>query len=51
MMRENFDTVFDRKPLFPGNSCFPLSPGALKNTIQVGGDTTTTTAEVKEGDE
>jgi mitogen-activated protein kinase 1/3 len=31
MMKENFDTVFDRKPLFPGNSCFPLSPGAAAN--------------------
>lgn len=30
MMRENFATPFDRQPLFPGNSCFPLSPGALK---------------------
>ena len=27
MMRENYDTVFDRQPLFPGHSCFPLSPG------------------------
>lgn len=30
MMQENFATPFDRQPLFPGNSCFPLSPGALK---------------------
>jgi len=29
MMRENYATVFDRQPLFPGNSCFPLSPGAI----------------------
>ena len=28
MMKENYATVFDRQPLFPGNSCFPLSPGA-----------------------
>ena len=28
MMKENFATVFDRQPLFPGDSCFPLSPGA-----------------------
>ncbi len=28
MMKSNFATVFDRQPLFPGNSCFPLSPGA-----------------------
>jgi len=27
-MKENYATVFDRQPLFPGNSCFPLSPGA-----------------------
>lgn len=26
MMRSNFATVFDRKPLFPGGSCFLLSP-------------------------
>lgn len=28
MMKENYATVFDRKPLFPGNSCQLLSPGA-----------------------
>lgn len=27
MMKSNYATVFDREPLFPGNSCFPLSPG------------------------
>ena len=27
MMTENYATVFDREPLFPGHSCFPLSPG------------------------
>ena len=30
MMSENYATVFDRLPLFPGDSCFPLSPGASK---------------------
>ena len=38
MMKENFATVFDRQPLFPGNSCFPLSPGALKNNEAGVGD-------------
>jgi mitogen-activated protein kinase 1/3 len=26
MMRENAPTFIDRQPLFPGKSCFPLSP-------------------------
>lgn len=26
MIKENAPTYLDRKPLFPGNSCFPLSP-------------------------
>eukprot|EP00826_Nyctotherus_ovalis_P018915 TRINITY_DN1574_c0_g1_i14.p1 TRINITY_DN1574_c0_g1~~TRINITY_DN1574_c0_g1_i14.p1 ORF type:complete len:446 (+),score=118.63 TRINITY_DN1574_c0_g1_i14:176-1513(+) len=26
MMKEHAPTYLDRKPLFPGNSCFPLSP-------------------------
>jgi mitogen-activated protein kinase 1/3 len=26
MMKENAPTFLDRKPLFPGQSCFPLSP-------------------------
>jgi mitogen-activated protein kinase 1/3 len=26
MMKESFSTFLERKPLFPGNSCFPLSP-------------------------
>lgn len=26
MMRENYATVFDRQPLFPGGSCKLLSP-------------------------
>jgi mitogen-activated protein kinase 1/3 len=30
MMKENAPTFMDRKPLFPGKSCFPLSPD--KNT-------------------
>ena len=34
MMKENFATVFDRQPLFPGNSCFPLSPVGIKNPEQ-----------------
>lgn len=27
MVKENAATFLDRKPLFPGRSCFPLSPG------------------------
>jgi mitogen-activated protein kinase 1/3 len=26
MIKENAPTFLDRKPLFPGKSCFPLSP-------------------------
>lgn len=26
MMKENAPTFLDRSPLFPGTSCFPLSP-------------------------
>lgn len=26
MMKENAATFLDRAPLFPGSSCFPLSP-------------------------
>ena len=26
MMKENAPTYLDRRPLFPGKSCFPLSP-------------------------
>ena len=26
MMKENAPTFMDRQPLFPGKSCFPLSP-------------------------
>lgn len=32
MMKENAPTFMDRKPLFPGKSCFPLSPD--KNPIE-----------------
>jgi hypothetical protein len=38
MMRENFATMFDRQPLFPGGSCFPLSPGAAKTQIPQNSD-------------
>lgn len=31
MMKENYATVFDRQPLFPGHTCFPLSPGGSQN--------------------
>lgn len=36
MMKEHSPTFMDRKPLFPGKSCFPLSP-AKENTIQKNG--------------
>ena len=36
MMKENSPTFMDRKPLFPGKSCFPLSP-AKDNTVQKNG--------------
>lgn len=26
MLKEHSPTFMDRNPLFPGNSCFPLSP-------------------------
>ena len=29
MMKENAPTFMDRKPLFPGKSCFPLSPAKV----------------------
>jgi len=44
MMKENAPTFLDRKPLFPGKSCFPLSPdksgssGAKKGFPSVSGD-------------
>jgi len=31
MMEENFPDPFSRVPLFPGKSCFPLSPGTAIN--------------------
>ena len=36
MMKENSPTYMDRKPLFPGKSCFPLSP-AKSSTEQKNG--------------
>ena len=31
MMKGNAATFIDRKPLFPGKSCFPLSPAKENN--------------------
>ncbi len=31
MMEENFPDPFSRVPLFPGKSCYPLSPGTAIN--------------------
>ena len=38
MMKENFPDPFSRVPLFPGKSCYPLSPGtaALNNNVTAG---------------
>jgi mitogen-activated protein kinase 1/3 len=36
MMKENAPTFIDRQPLFPGKSCFPLSP-AKDTTEQIKG--------------
>jgi len=36
MIKENAPTFLDRSPLFPGTSCFPLSPGR-ENTVKRGG--------------
>ena len=33
MMKENASTFMERQPLFPGKSCFPLSPG--KNKVKI----------------
>ena len=33
MLKENAPTFMERSPLFPGNSCFPLSPGKHKVKI------------------
>lgn len=32
MMKENFASFTDRQPLFPGVSCYPLSPTTAKAT-------------------
>lgn len=34
MMKENFPDFVARQPLFPGKSCFPLSPGAMNATAE-----------------
>jgi len=31
MMKDNFDNSFDRQPLFPGSSCYKLSPDSSSN--------------------
>ena len=36
MMKESAPTYLDRKPLFPGKSCFPLSPDKATKEIQGG---------------
>jgi len=36
MIKENAATYMDRKPLFPGNSCFPLSPDTNSATKKNG---------------
>jgi mitogen-activated protein kinase 1/3 len=38
MMRENYATVFDRQPLFPGGSCKLLSPKASGGSKAHGSD-------------
>ena len=35
MIKENAPTFTDRKPLFPGKFCFPLSPPAKSNPIKI----------------
>jgi len=37
MLKENAPTFLDRSPLFPGSSCFPLSPDRSNNTVKKGG--------------
>ena len=37
MMKENAPSFVDRKPLFPGKSCFPLSPDFDNKKEVVGG--------------
>ena len=36
MLKENAPTFMDRSPLFPGSSCFPLSP-SQKDVVKKGG--------------
>ncbi len=36
MLKENAATFLDRHPLFPGASCFPLSPDR-SNPVKKGG--------------
>lgn len=36
MMKENSPTFLDRKPLFPGKSCFPLSPAKAATESKAG---------------
>lgn len=36
MLKENAPTFMERSPLFPGSSCFPLSPGK-GDTVKKGG--------------
>ena len=37
MLKENAPTFIDRSPLFPGTSCFPLSP-SKQDVISRGGN-------------
>ena len=34
MIKENSATVFDRKPLFPGHSCYLLSPSTNLDEVK-----------------
>ena len=36
MMKANAATFMDRKPLFPGKSCFPLSPDTSTKATRAG---------------
>jgi len=36
MLKQNSATFLDRKPLFPGKSCFPLSPDQNPNKVMNG---------------
>lgn len=35
MMKENVPVQGDRKPLFPGKSCFPLSPDKTPGPVKL----------------